>query len=368
MNLSDWRKLLIKLSYALWVCLKIILLLVITLEALSFALMALQNYVLYGSVFSHVPVRYDPETLFLMVDSNPPSDYNRVSADPKLNRIVWMFGGSTVRCNAHWNRNNTLPALVAKFLNDKAAPNHFTVINFGENGFNSILESKYLQKTFAEKREVPDVVVFYDGANDCFQFVEHRQPDGHIGYRRLKGFVESYRMGWFGVFKPINAAIYASYTNEFIDRIRMLRDPVKHDSPTLEKMAELAVSRYDHLAKVTHCYNAEFVLIWQPMPWVERCKAGKRVQQAERTTFMDIAKFPDLKESVTTTYDKLESTLWDKPYFVSFRNALCKRSEGLFRPDGIHLNDQGNELMASVIGKLLIKKFPDRICPKKIEY
>ena len=368
MNLCDWRKLLIKLSHAIWRCLKIILLLVITVEIVSFALMTLQNYVLYGSVYSHVPVRYDPETLFLMTDSNPPSDYNSTSTDPKLNRIVWMFGGSTVRCDAHWNKNKTLPALVAKFLNDNAKPNHFTVINFGENGFNSILESKYLQKTFAEQHTAPDLVIFYDGANDCFQFDEHRQPDGHIGYRRLKAFVESYRMGWLGILKHINAAIYASYTNEFIDRIRMLREPVKPDSPTLQKMVELCAARYDHLAKVTHCYDAEFVLIWQPMLWVEHCKVGKRVQQAELTTFMDIAKFPDLKDSVTTTYDKLESALWDKPYFVSFRNTLCKSSVGLFRPDGIHLNDQGNELMASVIGKLLIKKFPDRICPKKIEY
>lgn len=327
--------------------------------------MTLQNYVLYGSVYSHVPVRYDPDTLFLMTDSNPPSDYDSASTDPNLNRIVWMFGGSTVRCDAQWDRNASLPAQLGRFLNENAKPNQFTVINFGENGFNSILESKYLQKTFAERRERPDLVIFYDGANDCFQYVEHRQPTGHIGYRRLKAFIESYRGSWLGVLKPVNAAIYASYTNEFIDRIRMLREPVKPDSPTLHKMVELCAARYDHLAKVTHCYDSEFVLIWQPMLWVEHCEQDEGVQQAERTTFMDIAKFPDLKDSVTTTYDKLESTLLDKPYFVSLRNAFCKRTEGLFRPDGIHLNDQGNKLMAGIIGKLLIKRFPGRICSQE---
>ena len=45
---------------------------------------------------------------------------------------------------------------------------------------------------------------------------------GHIGYRRLKAFIECYRMGWFGLFKPINAAVYTSYTKEFFDRVRML--------------------------------------------------------------------------------------------------------------------------------------------------
>ncbi|MGC8660849.1 MAG: hypothetical protein ACP5U1_17450, partial [Desulfomonilaceae bacterium] len=81
---------------ALWKCLKIALLLLLSVELLSFALMSIQNYLLYGSVYSHVPVRYDPDTLFLMTDRVPPSDYNSASADSKLNRIVWMFGGSTV--------------------------------------------------------------------------------------------------------------------------------------------------------------------------------------------------------------------------------------------------------------------------------
>ncbi|MGC8659745.1 MAG: SGNH/GDSL hydrolase family protein, partial [Desulfomonilaceae bacterium] len=259
----------------------------------------------------------------------------------------------------------TLPALMARFLNEKGKPNHFSVINFGENGFNSLLEAKYLEKTFIERRETPDLIIFYDGANDCFQYVEHRQPNGHIGYRRLKAFIESYRSGWLGILKPINAAIYASYTNEFIDRIRMLRDPVKPDSPTLQKMVDLCVAGYDRIAKLAHCYNTDFLLIWQPMLWVEDCQVDRTVLKGERNTFLDIAKFPAMKDSVNIIYDKLESTLSTKPYFLSLRNALCTRKRVSFYPDGIHLNNHGNEVMAKVIGELLIKKFPARICPQK---
>lgn len=346
---------------ALWKCFKFILIIVVAVEALCFMAMMLHNYTLYGNVYSHVPVRYDPETLFLMLDRNPPSDFNSISADPQLNRIVWMFGGSTVRCNAHENQNQTLPALLSKFLNEKAGPHHFTVVNFGENGFNSILESKYLQKALAQSHDPPHLVIFYDGANDCFQYAEYREPVGHTGYRRLKAFIESYRMGWFGLLKPINAAVYASYTNEFMDRVRMLRDPVQPNSPTLQKMIELAIQRYDHIAKVVHCYDAEFLLIWQPMLWVEDCQVGEKIKQDERARFVDAEKFPDLKQSVSLTYNKLECVLWDKPYFASLRNALCQRTTALFQPDGIHLTSEGNGVIAGHISELLINRFRERL-------
>ena len=100
------------------------------------------------------------------------------------------------------------------------------------------------------------------------------------------------------------------------------------------------------------------------MLWVEDCKAGEQVQLAERTTFIDTDKFPELKDSLKTTYKKLELALWDKPYFISLRNALCKRNTALFEPDGIHLTTGGNELMARNIGELLINRFPERLLPK----
>ncbi|MFH0960904.1 MAG: SGNH/GDSL hydrolase family protein [Pseudomonadota bacterium] len=351
----------IKVLRTLWNGLKIVLLVVLALEVISFAAMTVHNYILYGNVYSHVPVRYDPNTLFLMRDTNPSSEFNSVSNDPQLNRIVWMFGGSTVRCNAHWDPNQTLPALVSKFLNQKARPYHFTVVNFGENGFNSLLESKYFQKAIADSHEPPNLVIFYDGANDCFQYAEYREPEGHVGYRRLKGFIEGYRMSWFGIFKPISAAVYTSYTNEFIDRFRMLGDPVDPDSPNLDKMALFTARRFDHVAKVANCYSSEFLLLWQPVLWVENCQVGEAVNLEESTMFLDARKFPDLKQSVETTYNKLEHELLNKPYFVSLRNSLCGRQTACFQPDGIHLTCQGNEEMAQRIAELIIGRFRDTL-------
>lgn len=347
----------IRMSNTFWKCLKLILIVVVGVEALSFAAMTLHNYILYGNIYSHVPVRYDPNTLFLMLDENPSADFNSVSPDPELNRIVWMFGGSTVRCNAHWDRNQTLPALLSKFLNKKAKPYHFTVVNYGENGFNSLLESRYLQKALADTNQAPHIVVFYDGGNDCFQYIEYREPEGHVGYRRLKGFIEGYRMSWWGFLKPITAAVYTSYTRELIDRLHMFSDPIKPDSEGLERMVELTSKRFDHVAKVLHCYDVEFLLVWQPLLLVEDCQVGERIKSAERTRFLDTEKFSDLKKSLNTTYDKFERKLENKPYFASLRNVLCDRTSAFYQPDGIHLTYEGNEEIARNLGQLLIDRF-----------
>ncbi len=84
------------------------------------------------------------------------------------------------------------------------------VTNFGENTFNSVLEIKYLQKLLMKSTRRPDLIIFYDGANDCIYFNQYRNPDAHYGYRSLQGPIESYRQTHFGLLKPLVAALYAS--------------------------------------------------------------------------------------------------------------------------------------------------------------
>jgi hypothetical protein len=97
------------------------------------------------------------------------------------------------------------------------------------------------------------------------------------------------------------------------------------------------------------------------MLWVERCEAQADVKQAERTLFVDTDKFPQLRESVRITYDALEDALRYKPYFASFRNVLCNRTEALYRPDGIHVKYSGTELIAEKLGELLLRRFPEKM-------
>jgi lysophospholipase L1-like esterase len=38
--------------------------------------------------------------------------------------------------------------------------------------------------------------------------------------------------------------------------------------------------------------------------------------------------------------------LHDKPYFINFQNILCARTEPVYQPDGIHLQDAGRKMGA----------------------
>jgi lysophospholipase L1-like esterase len=333
--------------------LKFLIALVLCLEIASFLFMGIHNYVLYGDLWGHVPVRYDPHSLFLMKDEIPHSRFESVSENHSLNRTIWMFGGSTVRCRAHRAPDETLPALLSKHLNADGGPYHFTVANRGQNGFNSLLEVKYLQKTLIREPKPPDLIIFYDGANDVFQFAEYRNPEGHIGFRRLTAFIESYRNSWFGLLRPVNAAIYSSYIREVYGKLTLVAKEVDPDSPDLSRMAEITLKRYDHARRMASSYGSRFVLVWQPLLWVEKCRVDRHIVDGERGAMVDMQKFARVKKSVTTAYSRLESSLEKKPYFLSLRNVLCDRTRPAYRPDGIHLNPAGREMVAKRLSAVL---------------
>ncbi len=87
----------------------------------------------------------------------------------------------------------TIPSNLAALINRPEATDKIVVTNYGENSFNSLLETKYLHKLLLENAELPDLIIFYDGANDCLYFNQYRTPQAHYGYRRLRGLVESHR-------------------------------------------------------------------------------------------------------------------------------------------------------------------------------
>ncbi len=89
------------------------------------------------------------------------------------------------------------------------------------------METKYLQKLLIENHP-PSLIVFYDGANDCVYFAQHRNPYGHQGYERVRGMIEDYHRSLFGLLKPLNAAMWSSFTREIYDK---MREGVIHIAP-----------------------------------------------------------------------------------------------------------------------------------------
>jgi hypothetical protein len=325
------------------------------LEILSFLAITASNFILYVRVREGGPAVYDPYTLFLQQGGVRPTANNSHSQDKGKNRILWLFGGSTIRGDTP-SDNKTIPSLLAGFLNSNQQDLHFTVMNFGVDSFNSLLETKYLQKLLIESSEMPDFIIFYDGANDASYFAQHRDPYGHHGYRRARSLIESYYRSWFGLLKPLNAAIYSSFSKELYDKINQVWVPLEADSPALKELVTGAEKRYDHVNKLAKCYGAEFILFFQPILWVEECQVSPIIRNAEKDTIVDAERFSTMRQNFAIPYLAFLDHLSGKPYFVNFRNVLCQREVAAYQPDGVHLTDAGRRMIAEKMYSILMQR------------
>lgn len=255
--------------------------------------------------------------------------------------------------------DKTIASYLAEFLNARQDGPRYTVKNYGMNSFNSLLESKYLQKLLIESDRPPSLIVFYDGANDAKYFAEHRTPHGHHGYRRVRSLIESYYRSWFGLLKPLNAAFYSSFTKELFDKINQVGIPIDPSSGALRNMVLQAARRYDHVDKLATCYGAEFILLWQPILWTEDCDVPASVKEKERDFLLNSNRFDTVRHNFSLPYLALAERLKHESYFVNLRNVLCKRTTAVYQPDGVHLTDQGRKMVAIRIGKILEKRMKE---------
>jgi len=327
----------------------------VCVEVLSFLIITASNYIVYGHAREGSRAVYDPYTLFLQSAGIRPTANNAVSLEADKKRTIWMFGGSTMR-GATDHDDRTIPSLLAAHLNSESTGLRFRLVNFGVNSFNSLLETKYLQKLLAEGAEPPAMIVFYDGANDAKYFAEHQTPYGHHGYRRTKALIESYYRSWFGLLKPLNAAISSSFTKELYDKFNEFLVPLHAGSSEIAELADLTEKRYDYVNKIAACGGAGFVVFWQPMLWLEDCLVADSVREKEKNLLINVDKMATARQNLATPYLALAERLKDKPYFVNFRNVLCGRTVPMYQADGVHLTDEGRKEVALCMGKVLLER------------
>ncbi|MCL4501246.1 MAG: SGNH/GDSL hydrolase family protein [Deltaproteobacteria bacterium] len=316
----------------------------VMVEAASFLAISLSNYWVYGQLRDGDLVHYDPYALFLEgvrpTRNNPPPEKSALT--------VWMFGGSTMR-GACDRDDRTIPSFLAKIWNQEEQQLPATFVNLGEDGFNSIMETKYLQKLLIEKSP-PNLILFYDGGNDSAYFAQHRTPYAHQGYERIRGMIEDYHRSFFGLLKPLNAAMWSSFTHEIYDKMREGIIRIDPESPALRQYVDSCEKRYDFLNKLSASFGAKFLLIWQPCWWAETEPVSPQVRASEKII---MSKKSALRDNFVAVYHAQVNRLKDKPYFINFRNIVCSRTEPVYQPDGLHMLDTGRKLMAQHFDEIL---------------
>ena len=332
--------------------LKWLLLVAVMVEILSFAVVTISNFILYGHAREGSRVRYDPYALFLNQEGPRPTPHPFPPSSEMKTKVLWFFGGSTMR-GATDEDDKTIPGIMAGILNRNGGTTYYLCSNFGENSFNSLLEAKYLQKLLIEEEKRPDLIFFYDGANECVYFVQHRSAYGHHGYRRMTALVESYHRSLFGLLKPLNAAIYASFTRELYDKIMQTLVPLERDSPLLAEFLNQSEKRYDHVHWLAESMGARFLLVLQPVWWAETGEKSHRLQDEEKSIALKGKYFRGMRENFQVVYDALGERLKEKPYFVNFRECLISRTVPAYKPDGVHLQDEGRRMVAEQLAEVL---------------
>jgi lysophospholipase L1-like esterase len=352
---SFWRRLVWSIS--------LLVASLVILELLCFGIITTSIYFIYGQIREGEPVRYDPYALYLLSSGIRPT-VNNPPAESKSVPLIWMFGGSTTRGISD-DDGETMPSFLAKVLNQDAPKLTARVVNFGNDGYNGLMETKYLQKMLIESPTPPKVIIFYDGANDGAYFAQYRTPDAHHGYRQVRGLIESYHRSFFGLFKSFNAAWYTSYARELWDKMRQGIIPLAADDPALQEFQAAAVKRYDYVNTVARSFGADFLLFWQPCWWVETNPVDPAIKAREQQTIIMGDRWA-LKHNFVTIYQALWERLRDKPYFIDFRNALTSRQQEVYESDGIHLNPAGDALLASQLGQFLKKRVEGQLtAPEK---
>ncbi len=326
----------------------------VAVEVMSFLFLTLANLFIYGSIWEGSRVNYDAYTLF-QEGPRPTANNAPDAASLKDQRRIWMFGGSTMRGSTN-DDAKTIPSFLAGLLNREEKPLSFIVSNFGENSFNSLLETKYLQKLLIERPLRPNLIIFYDGANECVYFSQNRNVYAHHGYQRVKALIESHRRSLFGLLKPLTAAVYASFTLEVYNKLRQTVIPIRADSPELRHFVELTAQRYDYVQEQANFYGARFVLFWQPVLWVEDCAVAPQVREIEKDYAINKVRFAAVRQNFQVVYQALARRLRDKPYFVDCQNILCSRTQPVYKPDGVHLKDAGRMMVAQRMLEVLKEK------------
>jgi hypothetical protein len=334
------------------VAFKCLIIAVIFVEVFSFFIVITSNYRIYGQLRDGDRVHYDPYILFQTIGYPRPTHHNSVDSEKGKVKVLWMFGGSTL-AGATDYEDRTIPSYLAKILNEEEPLTTAFLTNYGEPSFNSLMETKYLQKVLIENPSRPDIIIFYDGANDCTYFAQTRLPEGgHLGYSKVQGLIESYHHSFFGLLKPLNAALYASFTKELYDKFRQGVVPIAKDSPNLKRFVDLVEKRYDYVNQIAISRGAKFLLFWQPAWWIETGQVAPEVRRREEDYCIIGGHFA-LRHNFTVINNALVNRLKNKSYFVDFQNILCSRTEPIYQSDGIHLQDVGREMVARGMSRIL---------------
>jgi len=250
---------------------------------------------------------------------------------------VFMFGGSAL-----WGTGArdefTIPSLVSKKLNAKNV--NVRVTNFGEGGYVSTQEMIALMVEL-QKNNIPDLVIFYDGANDSFSAFQ--QGITGIPENEFNRVAEFNQFNWRrGLLE--NLAIYR------IPRgISLMFPPSRNSASPNSDLANNVFDTYSKNIELVESLSREYgfqtIYLWQPMIYSKKNLSAWEKEQLNR--FGEQNFFGRVSQSLVRN-----SSLQSHKNFFDLSDVFADQTSTIFI-DNFHISEQGNDRISDTILQML---------------
>lgn len=280
---------------------------------------------------------------YINVDENGIRHTWNRSPLPSTGQIkIVMLGGSAL-----WGTGArddfTIPSQVSKKLGAKSIDAWVT--NMGEGGYVSTQEVLALMLEL-QKGNIPDLVVFYDGANDAFSAFQ--QGVAGIPQNEYNRVAEFNQLNWRGAIVE-KLALYRA--------IKGLVDRAKRATQTQQTEAELAnavIDTYIANVRLVHAlaqsYGFAVAFYWQPVIYGKKNLSAWEKQQLDRY-------------GESRFFRQIDSTMKQRalsrinPDFFELTTAFAEEPGTVFI-DAFHLSEAGNDRIADLILQMLPQVMP----------
>jgi lysophospholipase L1-like esterase len=252
---------------------------------------------------------------------------------------VWLFGGSTMRGNGSpdWG---TIPSQLADIFEKSGHP--ACVRNFGEGAWVSTQEVTQLMLALKSETRKPNLVMFYDGANDTFVPYQNGKPNVHMNFNTIKNQFEGQRAlreGSFGYLLQTNTVqlIFSLAT-----RAAQRRGDRPIPSDNLEGLAQATVNNYfENMGVVdglAHEFNFDYAFFWQPVLFTtHKTLLGEELKIRNSHSQSHLASWCPRVYGLVAQQSR--------PHFYNLADAFDQQSGKLFL-DWCHIVMKGNHVIA----------------------
>jgi lysophospholipase L1-like esterase len=296
---------------------------------------------------------YQGETVTIDEDGIRLTTHSQCAAQ---NYTIWMFGGSTM-----WGAGSpnwlTIPSLLAEQYEKSGRP--VCVRNYGTTAWVNTQEVVKFMLEVKRASRKPDLVLFYDGANDSYSVYQSGMIDVPVNNDLLRKKLEEGEPVQWGWTRPksdtqswIVQYFRQSKTAQAISRLgARLRTSRSGSQPAftrqlsgdqIRSQMDLAyLKNLDLVDALARQYGFKTAFFWQPVMLVGHKHLSAEEEAVQRKM---VAANGGIQPAFQGMYDLAQKG--DRPNFFDIADVLDNREDTIYI-DFAHLSPEGNRIVAA---------------------